>query len=458
MPSYEPLRFTPPRMYVLDAVWQNPDAARRAERLAAAWPSTEVRTFRYDDLPDIVVEEGFDRRPKMGTLDEVPPPIPILGMYRFDQEAVSRDAARMREAYKGTGGFPFDLAAGGGAFVFFCSKSNGFDCNSLNEIRPNPQHVCRPQWRIHQGIGCPHQCAYCSLGGFLLTNVNTEEYIERLADLLAQNPWQKTWLYDDVMDIPTLEPQLDTLAPLMRFFETTEDRYLIIHTKTDRVDAFLEAGAPKNTIVAWSLSGPTQSRKLEREAGTTESRIEAARRCQEAGITIRYKFKPIVPVKSWREDADYTIDLALRETRPDNLSMTALMWMDVAQLKSCIPSNMLDQEFLAEAETAAPAMQGQRVGPYPHHVREEIYRHYLASVRSRDKDLPLIISTESLEMWRSLGSELGFTPANYVCGCGAGSTPNKKVLDTSPWRDARIALTWDGQPAIGEPVTVGKPV
>ncbi|MBT4500002.1 MAG: hypothetical protein HOC74_19895, partial [Gemmatimonadetes bacterium] len=50
------LAFQPLRIYVLDGVWENPSAARRAERVAAACPSAEVRTFSYDDLPDIVVE------------------------------------------------------------------------------------------------------------------------------------------------------------------------------------------------------------------------------------------------------------------------------------------------------------------------------------------------------------------------------------------------------------------
>ena len=445
----EPLNFTPPRMYVLDKVWQNPQTARRAERLAAAWPGVDVRTFSYDNLPGIIVDEGWNHSPNMGTLDTVLPPIPILGMYRFDKDAVARDSARMREAFNGDGHFPFETVAGGGAFKFFYSKIDGFECDSLHDLRPNPQHVCRPQWRIQQGRGCPHQCAYCSLGKYLITNVNTEEYIERLGDLLAQNPWQRTWLYDDIMDVPTLEPYIDTLPPLMRFFESTGDRYLIIHTKTDRVDALIEAGAPRNTIVAWSLSGPTQSRQLEREAGTTESRIEAARRCQEAGIQIRYKFKPIIPVKSWREDAEYTIDLALRATRPDNLSMTALMWMSIDTVKRCIPADMLDQGFLRAAEAAVDEMKGQRVGPFPHEVREEIYRHYLATVRAKDADIPLIISTESLDMWKSLGPDLGYSPADYPCGCGAGATPGKQRLETSPWRDARDARAWDGKPAMG---------
>jgi spore photoproduct lyase-like protein len=439
-----PLAFQPPRVYVLKDVWGRPQAARRAERVCAACPGAEVRTFTYDQLSDIVKEEGWETRPKMGSLAQVPPPIPILGLFRFDREAVDRDLQRMKAA---SGGdvyeferFPYRLALGGGAFTFFCSDQD--------EIRPNPEHVCRPQWRLHQGQGCPHQCAYCSLGQFLFSHVNTEEYIEYLGQLIRQNPWQKTWLYDDVMDVLTLEPELDSLAPLMRFFESTKDYYLILHTKSDRVHGLIEANAPKNTIVAWSLSGPTQSSQLERVAGTTDSRIEAARQCQEAGIQIRYKFKPIVPVKTWRKDASYAIDQALSRTRPDNLSMTVLMWMDIEELRACIPPDLLDPEFLAAAEQAADTMRGHHIGPFPDAVRETIYRYYLKKVRARDRDIPLVISTESLAMWRTLGADLGCEPGNYVCGCGAGATPGKRVLDTNPWQDAQDARRWDGTPAV----------
>jgi spore photoproduct lyase len=432
------LDFLPPRIYVLKQVWEKPEAARRAQRVAEACPQAEVRTFEYGDFPAIAAEEGWDRFPRMGALADVPPPIPVLGLFRFDREAVARDAERMRAAHKGGGGLNFELVAGGGAFTFFAS--------CMEELKPNPHHVCRPQWRIHQGRGCPHQCAYCSLGGYLITHVNTEEYIEHLAELLRRNPWQKTWLYDDVMDVPTLEPQLDTLAPLMRFFESTGDRYLIVHTKSARVDGMLEANAPRNTIVVWSVSGPTQSRRIEPKAGTTAERVDAARVCQDAGITIRYKFKPIVPVPGWREDATRTVDLALACTKPDNLSMTMLMWMQVEELEACIPAELLDPEFLQAARDAREAMRGIRTAPFPPELRETLYRHYLAEIRARDKDIPVTLSTESLEIWRHMGRDLGFTPADYVCGCGAGATPWNRRLDTNPWQDARAAVDWDGTP------------
>ncbi|MFB3890768.1 MAG: hypothetical protein ACE15C_01965 [Phycisphaerae bacterium] len=437
-----PLAFRPPRVYVLRDVWDDPLSARRARRLCEACPQAEVRTFTYSDLPDIVVQEGWDHPRRMGSLDRVPPPIPVLGLFRFDAQAVAEDQRRMRQAYKGDGEFPFRIAAGGDAFVFFCS--------TLSQVRPDPQHICRPQWRIHQGRGCPHQCAYCKLGGFILANVNTEVYIEHLAELLRQNPWQKTWLYDDVMDVPTMEPYIDTLGPLMRFFQSTGDRYLVVHTKSDRVEPFLEAGAPSNTIVVWSLAGPTQAGRLERVAGTTEGRVEAARRCQEAGLTVRYKFKPIVPVRDWRSEAAYTIDLALGRTRPDNLSMTVLMWMEVEDLKGCIPSELLDPQFLYAAQESKDAMHGSRNAPFPHELRLSVYRHYLSEIRRRDPDVPVTVSTESAEMWASMSKDLGVTIADYVCGCGAGATPNKRRLDSNPWRDALDARTWDGRAIVSD--------
>jgi len=198
--------------------------------------------------------------------------------------------------------------------------------------------------------------------------------------------------------------------------------------------------------VAWSLSGPTQSRQLEPLTGTTESRIEAARQCQEAGITIRYKFKPIIPVPDWRAEAEYCVDLALSRTRPDNLSLTHLMWMKVDALKACIGAENLAPDFLAAAEEAAEEMGDSRVAPFPHQKRAEVYRHYLAAIRERDADIPVTLCTESLDMWRELGEAVGTTPGSYVCGCGAGATPNLTTLETNPWTDAQPAAHEDGRP------------
>ena len=84
------------------------------------------------------------------------------------------------------------------------------------------------------------------------------------------------------------------------------------------------------------------------------------------------------------------------------------------------------------------------MAPFPHPMREQIYRHYLAAIRRRDARIPVTLCTESLSMWQALGDQFGRTPADYVCGCGAGATPGLQRLTTNPWSDARAAVHEDG--------------
>jgi len=119
-------------------------------------------------------------------------------------------------------------------------------------------------------------------------------------------------------------------------------------------------------------------------------------------------------------------------------------------LKACFPLELLDPGFVEAAEQAAEEMRGVRVAPFPHAVREEIYRHHLRAIRQRHANVPVTICTESLEMWRAMRVDLGITHTSYVCGCGAGATPNLESLATSPWQDARAAETWDGRRVFAE--------
>jgi hypothetical protein len=151
-------------------------------------------------------------------------------------------------------------------------------------------------------------------------------------------------------------------------------------------------------------------------------------------------------VPHWKEEAAYTVARMFEHTRPDNLSMTVLMWMDVDGLRSCIGDARIDPSCLAAAIEAKEAMKGTHTGPFPIPVRAEVYRHYLAEIRKHSADIPVTISTESLDMWKLLGPELGVRPGVYVCGCGPNATPGRKRLDANPWQDCRAAVNWDGTP------------
>jgi len=258
--------------------------------------------------------------------------------------------------------------------------------------------------------------------------VNVEEYCKYLGQIIEKHPWQTTYLLDDDADPPGLEPELGCLGYLIEYFGTLKDRYLIIHTKTWNTKWMRNLKHNGNTIIVWSISGPTQSRLIEPKTGTTEERIEAARVAQAAGYQIRYKFKPIIPVRNWRKDAAESVALLFEKTKPDVISLCCFMWMEVEDMKRRLPLDLLDPECLKAAEESKAEVKDTRAKPFPHRVRAEIYDFYLQEIRKHDPKVPVSLSTENFRMWGEFTRKLGMTATNYVCGCGPQSTPGKKKL------------------------------
>lgn len=259
--------------------------------------------------------------------------------------------------------------------------------------------------------------------------VNIEEYCEHFEMLIERHPWQKTYLLEDDADPPALEREL------IEFFGSLRDRYLIIRTKTWNTAWMRELKHNGNAIV-WSISGPAQSRLIEPKTGTTEERIESARTVQEVGYTIRYKFKPIVPMRNWREEAEYTVKLLFEKTKPDVISLCVFMWNEYEDMVKKLPVELLDPEFLKSAEESQDEVAESLTKPFPHRMRKQIYEFYLKETRKYDKDILVSLSTENFRMWRELGDKLGFRATNYVCGRGPQSTPGAGRLSCHPFNVA----------------------
>lgn len=418
----------PPAIYVHDTVMADERYRARVDGVVRALRKpVEPIVFGDADLPRLISEGGLVRnRVPMGTLAEVHDPILLFHTFRFDKRYDERLGA-----LKAAGADPAWHARpllGYGAFNWANYNLKGDPARR--------DKVCRPCWRIHLQNGCVHHCRYCPFGGLLVAMVNVEDYCRHLARIIRRHPWQTTYLLDDDGDPPCLEPEHGVLGPLMEFFGRTKGRYLVIHTKTWNTEWMRRVDHNGGTIIVWSVSGATQSRLIEPKTGTTEQRIEAARMAQEAGIQIRYKFKPIIPVKTWREDAAEAVRLVFEKTNPDVISLCCFMWMDIEEMVRRIGEELLDPEFVRAARDAREATKDTRTQPFPLARRAEIYDHYLGEIRKWNREIPVSLSTENFEMWKLFGPKLGFTATNYVCGCGPESVPGAKKLACHPFRVA----------------------
>jgi len=426
-------QLSPKHVFIHQDVRDHPVWGATAERLCTGLGEAGRQPvyFADADIPRLASEHNWAQaRRRMGTCPDLDDPDVLLNVFDLDGSRAEQRKATVEQCPEGARGIA-SAALGSGAWVFFNAM--------LESDQRRHDKVCRPAWRIHMASGCPHRCAYCGLGHVMPCMVNVEEYVAGLDRIVRDHPWQQVYLYEDDAEALALEPELGAMQALVEYFAGRENEYLLVHTKSANVDHLLDLDHRGHTIMLWSVTSDTVSRVFEAGSGTTEGRIEAARKCQEAGFPVRFKYKPIVPVANWRGECREMIRLTFEQTKPDVISFFTLAWMSYQDMCAAFDTSLFDPAYVKAAEESVEAMKDTMTKPFPPWVREEIYRFFIDEIRRRDPDVPISLSTETWEMWKELGPLLGQTPANYVCGCGPQAVPNCKKLSVVPWEVATNA-------------------
>ena len=410
---------SPPSITVLDRALEDPLSANRVERMLTALGTDLASVARATDadIPELIRTHGWhDARLRQGRLGAHADPAIVFSTLHLDDPPATKPVLEACPA-----GTPErlvrDLLGHGGRGI-------------ARENFTSKRGVCRARVQFDTIFGCPHGCQYCAGGKVAVVNTNVEEFIRKQVIPAAEaEPWQKVFMYNSALsDTPCFEPEYGMSELLINYYATTADQHYLIHTKSANVDWLLDLGHRGHTILLWSLANDTAARVIEPRSGSPDERIEAARRCQLAGYPIRFKLKPIVPVKGWRDQYRRIIERLLTETTPESIGLFMLAWMDYAELESCIDLDLIDPEFAKAVRERADEMSGVTAGPFPHAVRAEIYGFLFNEIRRHNADVPVFLCTETLEMWQQFGPRLGMSPGNYICGCGPQCEPGMRKI------------------------------
>jgi len=308
--------------------------------------------------------------------------------------------------------------------------------------------ICQSAWELHCIEGCAFRCAYCGYGGVIRMFVNLEEYLKHLPEILTLAPRQRLYKWDNATDVSAFEPELGASKLLVEYFAEHPTKYLEIYIgKSDNTDPLLDLNPKGHTILQWSISARTQSTAIEPETAPWNRRIEAARRCQEAGYIVRFRFSPIVPVKNWQEENAELIERIFARTKPDVISLCAFGWMSVEEAKACIDFDLLDPQYVAAMKAAAPfiSARGFTNGggrPIPHDARAYMFKFLIDEIRKHHETVPISLCLETMEMWALFERELGmpvnpYKKSSYYCNCGGTCTPehplSKGIIPGKSW-------------------------
>ena len=410
----------PPAVYLHERALATPEGRARIERMLA-----HVRSPRepqvVDDarLNDLSLSRDWPiRGRRTGEHGRTGDPDLIFNAFTWDPPEVVRPR---RERYPGLAACMLD-----GAHPW--TLRQGRDYYSARGT------VCQTAWELHSAWGCLHRCDYCHVGGFLNIMVNLEELADRLRPFMAENPWLRLYKYDNQTDTIAFEPEYGASALFVPFFAATEDRFLMLYTKSDNVEHLMGLDHGGHTIVSFTISCPTTAREIEKATPDTARRIAALARVQEGGYVPRVRFSPIVPLRDWREENEALIRDTLTAASPDVISMDVLGWMNPDHLDTVLDASLLDPRFLEAMRVLyrdgppGPQYYPSSKHIFPHDLRVEVYTFFLDRVRALDRHVRVALCNETTDVWRELGPRLGMTPENYVCGCGPDSVPSNPLL------------------------------
>lgn len=423
---------TPMKVYIDKRVDQKAHWRARADRIIAgcARPPQAIIPYGPDNLPEVVadlaaswppqdVPEGLEptyMRSLIFTIQELGEELPDISA-AIERCGGEKHAALVRRFL--------------GHIPTICAHHDR-DRDAEEDM------VCWPTFDFCTMTGCPHGCLYCGEGrngSNIALGVNLEEYVDEVVSrTVAKHPFQTCFrLLGSVTEQLVPEPEYGAFDLISRKLAET-DRYLYFHSAGGNVDWIAELPQRDRIIGVFSVTCEAVMRGIEAGAGTVEERFAAAGRLNDFGIQVRPKFKPIIPVRNWREENAKAIEAMFRLCRPESVGLCVLMWMDIDHVKEILPVELLDPEFLAVAEAAKEELAGVRTGPFPPAVREAIYRFFIAEIRKHDSDVPIYISTETREMWDTLEEVIGQKGCSFFCGCSPVAPPGRRLKLTEDCR------------------------
>jgi len=278
--------------------------------------------------------------------------------------------------------------------------------------RPCPgtkDYICCGYQVLQVALGCPMDCTYCVLQGYLnlpaiTIFVNMEDLLTELETdrATASGPWRLgTGEFGDSLALDDLMGLNQRLIP---WFTPPRQTILEIKSKRAGLDDLLPLGPNPQVVFAWSLNPEEVIRAEERFASPLPARLAAARAAAAAGFRLAFHFDPLIYFPGWKEAYHRTV-AALGETAPP----PSIAWISLGGLRFMPWLRPLIHQRFPQTRLAAQEMVRAPDGKlrYFKDLRVEMYgslRQYLAEALP---GAPTYLCMESPRVWQEV---FGHTP------------------------------------------------
>ncbi len=300
---------------------------------------------------------------------------------------------------------PTDLEEG--KKTLFITKNRG---RFVKPCPATPKYNCCNYYILDFCGHCGMDCTYCVLQSYfnnpyLSLYANMEDMKNDFRKFFVHNPEGYfrigTGEYTDSL---LLEHITGIHAEIIPLFHEQERAVLEIKSKTDNIESLLNIDPKGKVITAWSLNPTAVIEKEEFRVATIEERLDAARKCANAGYKLAFHFDPVIRYPGWEKDYLAVIDQLFKSVDADNIvyiSMGCLRFMPALKpvVEKRFPrSKIIYEEFIKGEDGKMRYLKPLRIN---------IYKKLVGAIKKAAPDAEVYFCMERPDVWREV---MGWSP------------------------------------------------
>jgi len=288
------------------------------------------------------------------------------------------------------------LAAQQGRFVRDCPGATSRNVAS---------QLCCGYMIVDVVYNCNYDCTYCYLqhyvnAPYLTVYANVAPLFDELAEVLRARAPQLVRLgsgeFSDSLSLDPLTGFSRLLIPFLRQFSNVLFEF---KTKSDLVEQLLDLDPQGRVMVSWSINPQPVVQREEHKTASLAARLQAARRCRDAGYKIGLHFDPLLYYPGWEVDYEPFVAQVFGALAPEDIAYMSMGSLRFAPALKKVVQERFPKNRLMSAELF-PGADGKL--RYFKPLRTEMYTKMLGWIQRYMPKPPLYLCMESPDIWHKV--------------------------------------------------------
>jgi spore photoproduct lyase len=241
--------------------------------------------------------------------------------------------------------------------------------------------------------------------------LNLEEILGEVDRAAGQLGRPTAFYLGKLQDGLALEPLSGYGRMMVPFFAQHPYASMVILTKSADVENLLDLDHAGRTILSWTVNAAEITQLFERNTPNITARLDAMRRCAQAGYPVRAVVMPIIPVADWQESYGRFMVTLLESTPLSRITLGSIC--SYPQAQRLMELKLGKQNAISTLLGRGPTKSDDGRLRFSRSTREEVYRYLVEFIRRKCPGLEIGLCLEDEAMLAALG----LTGSMGRCNC-----------------------------------------